>query len=72
MEKFINFIDILAWVMAIISTGFVAARIIVSCSYSKIEKLRDKMNGIRASFPIYREGIIAIICWSWIITGWLL
>ena len=71
MEKFINFIDVLAWIVAIISTGFVAARIVAYYSYSELEKIRDGMNGVHAHFPITNGSIVAIICWAWIISGWL-
>ena len=72
MEKFINFIDILAWVIAIISTGFVVLRIFAYYSYSELEKIRDEMNGVHATFPIINGSIVAIVCWIWIIAGWLL
>jgi hypothetical protein len=72
MEKFINFINVLAWIAAIISTGFVAARIAAYYCYSELEKIRDKMNGVHTTFPITNGSIVAIICWAWIISGCLL
>jgi hypothetical protein len=72
MEKFMYFIDILSWVIAVLSTGFVVLRIIAYYTYSELEKIRDQLNGVRATFSIINGSIIAIICWSWIITGYLL
>jgi len=72
MEKYIVFIDVLAWIFAIISTGFVALRLIGYAMYDDLDKLRDKLNGVEARFPIINGGIVAIICWAWIIASYLI
>lgn len=72
MDKFINFIDILAWIFAVLSTLFVIGRLIAYSMYDELDKLRDKMNGVVASFPIINGSIAAIICWAWIIAGYIL
>lgn len=72
MEKFINFIDVLAWILAVISTGFVALRLIAYSMYDDLDRLRDKLNGVQATFPIINGSIIAIICWAWIIATYII
>jgi hypothetical protein len=71
MEKFIIFIDILAWVIAVLSTLFVFARIAAYCFYDELDRLRDKINGVQVHFPIINGSIVAIICWAWIIASYL-
>ena len=63
MEKFINFIDILVWIFAIVSTGYVVLRLIAYCMYDDLDRLRDKLNGVHAQYPIIYGSIVAIISW---------
>ncbi len=71
MEKFINFIDILAWVFAILSTLFIIRRMISYIFYTETDKLMHQAMGLRANFSIRKESVIAIICWAWIISNYL-
>jgi len=71
MERYIYFIDILAWIFAILSTLFVVGRLIAYSLYDDLDKLRDKLNGVEARFPIINGSIVAIICWVWIIASYL-
>jgi len=72
LEKFINFLDVVAWILAVLSTLFVIGRSLAYFFYDKLDRLRDKLNGVRAYFPIMRGAIISIICWAWIIAGYIL
>ena len=72
MDKFINFIDILAWIFAVLSTLFVIARSISYFMYDDLDRLRDQLKGIKATFPIINGSIIAIVCWAWIIATYLI
>jgi len=71
MEKYIYFIDIVAWIFAVSCTLFVVARLIACAMYDDLDKLKDKMNGVEARFPIINGSIVAIICWAWIIASYL-
>ena len=72
MEKFINFLDIVAWILAILSTLFIIGRLSAFFLYDDLDRLRDRMRGIKAHFPIIKGGIVAVICWAWIIAGYIL
>lgn len=63
-----EFITILAWVFGVLSTIFTLARIYAFLNYSELEKMMDNLRGITMTFPIYKSGSLAIICWAWIIT----
>jgi len=71
MDKFINFIDILAWILAVISTLFVIGRLIAYSMYDDLDRLRDKLNRVHVKFPIVNGSILAIVCWAWIIATYL-
>jgi len=72
MEKYIIFINILAWVFAILSTLFVIVRLSGYFLYDDLDRLRDSLAGVHAEFPIINGGIVAVICWAWIIATYLL
>lgn len=72
LEKIINFLDVAAWILAVISTFFVMGRSLGYFFYDDLDRLRDKMNGVYAHFPIINGGIVAVICWAWIIAGYIL
>lgn len=64
----IEFITVLAWVFGVISSIITLARIIGFFNYSGIQKTIDELEGIERTFPIYKCGTLAIVCWAWIIT----
>jgi hypothetical protein len=71
-DKIIYFIDIVAWVFAILSTLFVIGRLIGYFFYDDLDRLRDSLKGVHAEFPIINGSIVALICWAWIIAGYLI
>ena len=62
-----NFLMIIAWIGAVISTIF-----FILCTYMTItypgspEEMFDKIQGKKSEWPIGKWFIIAIICWAFI------
>ena len=67
MELLLEYIYILAWVFGVISTSFVISSLYLAATYTKVDELKDRMNGVRTSFSIVTPGIVMILCWVWII-----
>jgi len=68
MDKLITFITIIAWVLGIGSTLLMGLRMRGYLTYSDREQLLDAARGIQRTFPLTVPSIIALICWSWILT----
>jgi len=67
MDKLMNFLMIIAWVGAILSTiGFAI------CAYSNLtypnsqQELFDRLQGIKKEWPTGMYLTIAVICWAFI------
>lgn len=67
MEKVFDFIYILAWIFGVLSTLLVLIQLGMAVTYNKLDELKDKMNGVRQTFPVLKPGIIMILCWVWIL-----
>lgn len=67
MELLLEYIYYLAWVFGVISTANVILAVFMAFNYSKLDELKDKMNGVRRSFPVITPGIVMILCWVWIL-----
>lgn len=61
------FLNIIAWVVGIASSIVLLLRILGAATYSEVDQIRDKMNGIRRTWPVMWPGLIALICWAFII-----
>jgi hypothetical protein len=64
----IDFITTLAWFFGILSTLFTILRIVGFMMYSDLDKIYDKMRGVKTTYSVRIPGLIAILCWSWIIS----
>lgn len=64
-----KFITTLAWVFGSLSSLLLILRIVGFFAYSDIEKLCDNIQGKEKTFPVIFPGMIAIICWIWIISN---
>jgi len=57
----------LSWVFGILSLIWIILALLASWSYSELDRLRDRMQGLEQTFPIIKPVIISIICWTWIL-----
>lgn len=70
----ITFVNILAWIGAIGGTAITVLLCIASHYYNKEdsrEKLNDMLHGVRREFLVGRYLVTAIVCWVWLIAGWI-
>jgi hypothetical protein len=63
-----NFITVIAWIFGVLSTLFTLLRVHGYCTYTELERALDNFKGVKVTFPIHTSGIIAIVCWAWIIS----
>lgn len=64
-----KFLFVLAIIFGCLSTGLLLLRILGKLTYNDLDALRDSLQGRVATFPITYPGIIAIVCWCWVIFG---
>ena len=64
-----NFLTALAWIFGVMSVFLIVLRIIGSITYSELDKLCDKLEGKIVTFPLLTPTVVAIICFTWILTG---
>lgn len=64
-----QFVTVLAWVFGISSSGLLVLRIIGMANYDELDKARDALRGMRATFPMLWPAVTAVVCWVWIITA---
>lgn len=67
MVEILNFLDIGAWICAILSTLLLVARIIGALTYSEEDFARDVLLGYVRTFPITAPAVVAVWSWSWIV-----
>jgi hypothetical protein len=58
----------LAWIFGVMSILLIVLRLIAFTCYSELDKLQDALDGRKATFPIITPSIIAIICFTYILT----
>jgi hypothetical protein len=68
MEKLITFITIIAWVLGLGSTALLSLRLYGAVTYTQFERDMDTLRGVRTVFPMLKPFIVALLCWSWILT----
>lgn len=66
-----KFLDVTAWIFAMLSTGLIALRLVGIATYSDLHKLQDQLRGIQRTYPLKWPGVVAIVCWAWIVSGGL-
>ena len=64
-----EFWNVVAWVFGILSTLLVIGRILSYYTYTDEDRMIDALNTENVAFSLFYPGIVAIICWAWIITG---
>jgi hypothetical protein len=65
-----QFVTLLAWIFGVCATLVLGIRIYLAVTYSKLDSLRDAINGVSRSFPIFFPAVASVVCWAWIITIW--
>jgi len=61
----------LSWWFGLVG-GIIATLMFVACLYWSVtyqgsnEELLDRMRGIKATWPVGRWFLIALLCWSWV------
>jgi hypothetical protein len=63
-----TFVGTLAFIFGILSSRLVVMRFLTWVTYTDKEKIHDRMNGVKAEFPLMGPTIVAIICWTWVFT----
>lgn len=64
-----QFFTIIAWVLGVLNTILIIARIIAAWNYSDLDRLLDSCEGQKRTFPIIMPSIIALLSWAWIFTN---
>lgn len=71
MDKFLLFLKIIAWILAIGSTLIFSVCVYLTFQYpGSVDELMDKLKGVRRSYPLMPWLITMIITWSFIIAFW--
>lgn len=71
MDKFLLFLKIVAWVLAILSTLIFIVATYLNITYpGSVDELRDKMNGKTRTYKAGGWLIVMIVCWAFIIAFW--
>jgi hypothetical protein len=62
-----GFLTLIAWVFAILSTVTTILISFTAYTYDEVDRLRDRMRGVRVKFNILPYALVMIISWCWII-----
>jgi hypothetical protein len=70
---FLVFINIIAWIIGVLATIVFAYSFFRALTYpNSTEEMFDVIRtGYKSVYRPARPFIIALICWAWIIAGWL-
>ena len=63
-----NFITTLAWIFGTLSTMLICLRLYTKSTYNERDAYFDAIKGVRREFPIMVPLIVAIVCWTWVLT----
>lgn len=67
MESSLLFLNIIAWVLAILSTLYLALILYKANTYpGSLEGLGDKLNGFTQVFRPWKPFVVSLICWAFI------
>lgn len=70
MDNVMAFVTVIAWLFGVGAVLMVIARLIGAATYSRLEKLRDNLNGFHRTFPLGKPLCVAAVCAAWIIATW--
>jgi hypothetical protein len=76
METLLLFLKIVTWVVAIFSTVWGLFILYLAIDYGteedpSLSRLADRLSGVHKTFSPWRYIIVGLLCWIWIIAGWL-
>lgn len=66
MERFINFIDILAWCLFVINFIMLAFRIHAMVTESEADRLIAAYHGVTITYPIKWNLVLVVVTFAWL------
>jgi len=68
MDRLINFVDILAYVLASYSVLIIICRTYGYITFDECDVWRNHLNGIETTFPVMNQIILLIVCACWLLS----
>ena len=65
----ITFYTTLAWIFGVGSALLFILRIVAFVNYDEHMQLRDRIDGIDRSFPVFWPLVSMVVCFTWILTA---